>query len=97
VVKRDLVRAGLSLVFARDLIEKVLTPNGILFVGSDLTSAFVDLLKSNYASSLRDRAQWLAEEFGSAKDQELQDFMTSKVGQWGAEFDRISALRELEL
>lgn len=97
VVKRDLVRAGLGLVFARDLIAKVLTPNGILFSGSDLTSAFVDLLKSSYASSLRDRAQWLAEEFGSATDQELQNFMTGKVGQWGAEFDRISAMRELEL
>lgn len=97
VVKRDLVRAGLGLVFARDLVAKVLTPNGILFAGSELTSSFVALLKTNYAASLRIRAQWLSEEFGTATDQELQGFMTEKVGQWGAEFDRISALRELEL
>jgi len=97
VIKRDLVRAGLGLVFARDLVAKVLTPNGIIFSGSELTSAFVALLKTNYAAALRVRAQWLADEFGGANDQELQDFMTEKVGQWGAEFDRISALQELEL
>ncbi|WP_029061421.1 ABC-three component system middle component 2 [Labrenzia sp. DG1229] len=97
VVKRDLVRAGLGLVFARDLVAKVLTPKGIIFAGSELTSAFVELLQTNYAASLRARAEWLAGEFGGASDQELQDFMTEKVGQWGAEFDRISALQELEL
>lgn len=97
VVKRDLVRKGLNLLFARELISKNLTTNGISFAGSELTSAFVALLKSDYASSLRSRARWLADEFGAASDQELQSFMAEKVGQWGAEFDRISALQELEL
>jgi hypothetical protein len=97
VVKRDQVRAGLSIVFARDLIAKLLTPKGITFAGSELTTAFVALLQTEYASSLRVRARWLADEFGAASDEELQAFMTEKVGQWGAEFDRISALQELEL
>ena len=96
-MKRDLVRAGLNLLFARDLISKNLTTNGISFAGSELTSAFVALLKTDYALSLRIRARWLADEFGAASDQELQSFMAEKVGQWGAEFDRISALHELEL
>lgn len=97
VVKRDLVRAGLGLVFARDLIAKNLTSKGITFAGSDLTTAFVALLQTEYAASLRVRARWLADEFGAASDQELQTFMTERVGKWGAEFDRISALQELEL
>ena len=97
VVKRDLVRAGLGLIFARDLISKELTPRGIVFSGSELTTAFARLLKSPYAAALRDRAEWLSGEFGAATDEELQEFMTSKVGQWGAEFDRISALQDLEL
>lgn len=97
IVKRDLVRAGLGLVFARDLVKKILTPGGIMFAGSELTTAFVALLNSHYAASLRERAHWLAEEFGAASDQDLQAFMTEKVGRWGAEFDRISALRDLEL
>lgn len=97
VVKRDLVRAGLGLVFARDLITKVLSPKGITFAGSELTTAFIALLQTEYAASLRVRARWLADEFGAASDQDLQAFMTERVGQWGAEFDRISALQELEL
>ena len=97
VVKRDLVQAGLGLIFARDLVAKTLTSTGIAFSGSELTSAFVALLKTDYAESLRERAHWMAEEFGAASDVELQAFMTEKVGQWGAEFDRISALQELEL
>lgn len=97
VVKRDLVRAGLGLVFARDLISKELTPKGIVFSGSELTTAFVGLLQTSYAAELRDRAEWLSDEFGATTDEELQEFMTSNVGQWGAEFDRISALQVLEL
>lgn len=97
IVKRDLVRAGLGLVFARDLVTKTLTPSGIIFSGSELTAAFVALLKTGYAAELRLRAQWLADEFGEASDDDLQAFMTERVGQWGAEFDRISALQELEL
>lgn len=97
LVKRDLVRAGLNLLFSRELISKKLTSNGISFAGSELTSAFVGLLKTDYASSLRIRARWLADQFGSTTDEELQSFMAEKVGQWGAEFDRISALQELDL
>lgn len=97
VVKRDLVRSGMSLVFARDLVLKELTPRGIMFSGSELTSAFVGLLKTSYATALRDRAEWLSEEFGAASDEELQDFMSANVGKWGAEFDRISALQDLQL
>ncbi len=91
------MRTGLGLLFARELVIKTLTPSGIIFSGSDLTTAFVALLKTGYAEELRLRAQWLADEFGEASDDELQAFMTERVGQWGAEFDRISALQELEL
>lgn len=97
VVKRDLVRSGMSLVFARDLVSKELTPKGIMFSGSDLTTAFVTLLKTSYAAALRNRAEWLSKEFGAASDEELQEFMAANVGKWGAEFDRISALQNLEL
>lgn len=97
VIKRDLVRAGLTLVFSRDLILKQLTTNGIVYSGSELTTAFIRLLKSSYAVALRERAEWMSTEFGAATDEELQNFMASNVGRWGAEFDRISALQGLEL
>ena len=30
-------------------------------------------------------------------DSELSDFMTESIGKWGAEFDRLTAINDLEL
>ncbi|AYG61482.1 hypothetical protein CCGE525_15095 [Rhizobium jaguaris] len=97
VVKRDVVQAGLHLMFARELLEKRLTGQGILFSGTDLTTAFVNLLETPYAEALRERAAWLATTFDPYSDAELQQFMTSRVGVWGAEFETMSAIKDLEL
>ena len=68
-----------------------------MFSGSELTTAFTGLLTTSYAMALRVRAEWLSEEFGAASDEELQEFMAANVGKWGAEFDRLSALQDLQL
>jgi hypothetical protein len=97
VVKRDVVQAGLHLMFARELVEKQLTRQGILFAGTDLTAAFVNLLHTPYAKALRERSKWLGETFSSYSDSDLQKFMTDRVGVWGAEFETMSAIKDLEL
>jgi hypothetical protein len=97
VVKRDVINMGLGLMFARDLVEKRLTDNGIHFVGSELTAAFVRLLTSPYAEALRTRAGWLARTFGDYTDVALQNYMARRVGAWGAEFDNIAAIRDIDL
>lgn len=97
LIKRDLVRAGLDLMCARELVEKRMTPNGITFSGSELTNAFTGLLRTSYARDLAARATWLAKRFSQMPDSELSEFMSTNIGRWGAEFDRLSALRELEL
>ena len=97
LVKRDLVRNSLDLMFARELVEKRLEPQGIFYAASELTDKFTALLKSNYAQSLVSRAQWVANRFGATSDAELESFMTINVGRWGAEFERLTALRNLEL
>ena len=97
VVKRQLIDAGLNVVVARDLVARIHGPSGIVYAGTDLTTAFVTLLRSSYASLLRERAAWLAARFHAFNDDDLQAFMTKRVGRWGAEFDNLSALGELEL
>lgn len=97
VVKRDVIKMGLSLMFARDLIEKRLTVNGIHFAGSELTTAFVRLLTSPYSKALRVRSRWLAATFGGFTDDALQAYMSRQVGTWGAEFDNIAAIKDIEL
>jgi hypothetical protein len=97
LVKRDLVRSGLDLMFARELVEKRLTEQGIVYRGSQLTRAFLELLKTPYAVNLRGRAQWVIERFGSLTVEDLNSFMSGNIGRWGAEFEHLAALRDLEL
>ena len=54
-------------------------------------------MKNSYAADLQWRARWLIETFGTFADDALERYMNEHVGLWGAEFDRLSALNDLEL
>lgn len=97
LVKRDLVRHALDLMFARELVEKKLSKVGITYAASSLTAAFIALLKSDYSAELRSRAEWVAARFGSMEDYDLAAFMAENIGKWGAEFENMTALRDLDL
>jgi hypothetical protein len=97
LVKRDLMRHALDLMFARELVKKKLSKAGITYSASPLTDAFIGLLKSDYSAELRLRAEWVAARFGSMEDHDLNAFMTENIGKWGAEFENIATLRDLDL
>lgn len=97
LVKRDVVRSGLELMFSRELLDKRLDSEGIFYAGNALTSAFIALLKSPYALGLKVRAEWVVSRFGQYSDDALEQFMTHNIGRWGAEFEQITALNDLEL
>lgn len=97
LVKRELLSAGLNKMFSRELLEKKFAKSGIIYCGTKLTTAFVELMKTEYSSELRLRSNWLMKRFGSMDDQELSIFMTENIGRWGAEFDQLAAIKNLEL
>ena len=97
LIRRDVVARGLDLMFARELVSKAFVPEGIFYAGNGMSRSFVGLLKTDYARGLAVRASWIAERFASLTDGSLTMFMTENVGRWGAEFDRLTALRDLEL
>ena len=97
LVKRDLVHAGLNEMFSRELVLKTFDPTGIVYRATELTGAFVGLLSSQYAKALQLRSGWIAATFGSYSDEELTSFMSQNIGRWGAEFEHLTALRNLEL
>lgn len=97
LVKRDLVRAGLDFMFSRELLDKRHSRAGIVYAGTGLTKAFVALLSTRYAAALKARALWVASNFGAMNDDDLGKFMSRNIGRWGAEFDRLTSLRGLEL
>ncbi|WP_420132738.1 ABC-three component system middle component 2 [Rhodopseudomonas sp.] len=97
LVKRELVRIGLDAMFARELLDKSFDTTGISFRATKLTAPFLELLASSYAAALRLRAKWVVNRFATYSDAELERYMTENIGRWGAEFERLSAIKELEL
>ncbi len=86
LVRRKLVREGLQLMFAKELVAQQFNQNGIVFGATELTAPFLDLFESSYASALRSSAEWLERTFASMADAELLTFMGANLGEWGAEF-----------
>jgi hypothetical protein len=97
LVKRELLSAGLNQMYSRELIEKTFDTSGILYRATELTNAFIALLKTEYADALRVRSSWVINRFGTLGDKELSTFMTESIGRWGAEFERLTAIKDLEL
>lgn len=84
-------------MFSKELLEKRFEPAGICYQATALTGAFLKLLVSSYASSLRMRAEWVVTRFADHSDAELDRYMAANVGRWGAEFERFTIMKELEL
>lgn len=86
LVRREMLSRGLSLMFAKELVELYSDATGLTYGASDLTGAFISHLASTYADALKQRASWVAEYFGHYSDTELLSYMRSHVTEWGAEF-----------
>ncbi|WP_373622197.1 ABC-three component system middle component 2 [Methylobacterium sp. OAE515] len=97
LVKRDVLQVGLNQMFSRELLEKKFDTQGITYRANDLTGAFVGLMKTVYANALRDRAAWVIKRFHVLDDGALKQYMSENIGRWGAEFERLSAIKDLEL
>ena len=97
LVKRDVLQAGLNQMFSRELLTKSFDTLGITYRANDLTGAFLQLMKTVYADALRDRATWVIEHFDIMDDGALKRYMSDNIGRWGAEFERLSAIKDLEL
>ncbi|WP_406868081.1 ABC-three component system middle component 2 [Paraburkholderia fungorum] len=97
LVKRNVIHAGLTQMLGKELIEIDFAPQGFLYRATDMTDAFIKLLKSAYARELVARAEWIVGQFGGYSDQELETFMAQNLGRWGSEFESLTAVDSLEL
>ncbi|MFJ2991238.1 ABC-three component system middle component 2 [Pandoraea sp. NPDC087047] len=97
LVKRKVIHAGLTQMLGKELIELVFAPQGFLYRATDMTDAFIKLLKSAYAQELVARAEWTVGRFREHTDEELETFMVQNLGRWGSEFESLTAVDLLEL
>ncbi|WP_456386880.1 ABC-three component system middle component 2 [Desulfolithobacter sp.] len=92
LVRRDTLRRGMLLYMSRGLISNHYRESGIEYSATERTGAFLDALASEYTRALCERAEWVAERFGSNSDQDLDMLVKEHLGEWGAEFEMDSVL-----
>lgn len=86
LVRRRLVEAGLALMGTRGLITRRPMPEGFRYQAGEEAGTFVDLLRSDYAVALRDRADWLSENVVPLSDDALNQLVHRRIDKWTPEF-----------
>jgi hypothetical protein len=92
LVRRGVLQEGLLLYQSRGLVERRYEESGVSFAATDRSAAFLDVLRTEYVVSLRERAVWLVENFGQTPDSDLEKMVREHIGKWGAEFAMESVL-----
>lgn len=87
LVRRGLIERGLLLMISRGLIQRVISADGLFYVASDAAGAFLSLLTSPYLLKLQERAAWIAETFGTATLDDLQQIKKQFFDEgWSTQF-----------
>jgi len=93
LVRRALVERGILFMMSRQVVCRDLLPQGIVYVAGDFALPLFDAMESKYTRSLRERAKWVAGQFGSLSDKALDRFMQDNWSSWGSEFTREALVR----
>lgn len=93
LVKRDLVKKGLTLMQSKQLVDSVFDATGIIYKATELTESFLEYNKSEYAKRLKEISSWLVNKFKLYSDESLSLFIKNNLDVWGGEFSKESLFR----
>ncbi len=93
LVKRELVKKGLTLMNSKQLIKPVFENSGISYSATELTKPFLDYNQARYAVALKSVSKWLIDKFASFDDEKLSLYIKNNMDVWGGEFSKESLLR----
>lgn len=93
LIKRDLLKKGLTLMHSKQLIDLVFAPTGITYKATELTKPFLKYNQSEYANKLKEISYWLVNKFKSYSDESLSNFIKNNLDVWGGEFSKESLFR----
>lgn len=86
LVRRKIIESGLSLMMSRGLVTRIVSSEGIAYQASDYAKPFVDSLSTPYMRALLERANWVADSFGSAEISDLHNLISSFFDKWTTQF-----------
>jgi len=93
LVKRHILEQGALLMISRSLVKRNYTTTGIVYQATEKATPFLDSLTSRYTLLLKERANWVLQEFQQYSDEALEDFFKSHLDRWGGEFDKQAILK----
>ena len=93
LVKRNVLQQGLLLLMSRKLVIQEYESTGIVYEASELATPFIDSLQSPYILLLKDRADWVINNFRSNSAKELEEFFYKNLDRWGGEFENEALLK----
>ena len=94
LVRRQLIERGLLLMMSRGLIRRVSSPQGIEYVAEDAASPFLKALSSSYLHRLKERADWVAQNFAEASDEQLRELTARFFREWTTQFQPVEEKRK---
>lgn len=86
LVRRGLVEAGLNLMITRRLIQRSATKTGFQYNAGDEAGTFLDFLRSEYMSELKNRALWLSRTYSPLSEDIMNELIHSRISKWEPEF-----------
>jgi len=85
-VRRRLVEDSLRLMHRLHLVDVQRDLDGVHFLASEDAPSFIDMLQTPYSLDLKDRAHWLARQFGAMPTSEIEIVVKERIGRLRAEF-----------
>lgn len=86
VLRRQLLDSGALLLESRGLLSRHFDSSGFLYEATELAGSFVMSLSAPYTRSLRERAKWVVNAFGTETTESLGRFFSQNLDRWGGEF-----------
>lgn len=94
-VKRQAIENGLQVMIRANLAMMTTGYDGIQFSASESAEGFLRLLITEYSATLRDRAAWVVNRFGSSDESVLRQILRDASAHWSEEFEhRDIAIKE---
>lgn len=72
-IRRELIERGLLLMMTRDLVKRHNTSEGFLYSATEQTFAFIELMSSQYILQLKERVEWVIENYSEHTLEQLKE------------------------
>jgi hypothetical protein len=93
LVRRSIIESGLALMMSRNLAVQIPTNEGIRYFATDASGAFLSALSTLYITKLKERANWVVEQFGNYNDEQLSEVTRQLFDKWTTQFQPIEGIK----